>query len=83
VLELEDPYRERLIDWRLETPDVYQFTAQVAVAVARSVALASGALKGWVTPAEALDFDPPAARKEAEANRMKAMRNCQLQERTG
>jgi short subunit dehydrogenase-like uncharacterized protein len=83
VLEIEDPYRERLIDWRLETPDVYQFTAQIVVAVARSVALASGALKGWVTPAEALGFDPPAARKEAKANRMKATRSCKWQARTG
>jgi short subunit dehydrogenase-like uncharacterized protein len=54
VLEIEDVYRTRLIDWRLETPDVYQFTAQVAVAAARNIA--SGRKIGWVTPADALDF---------------------------
>jgi hypothetical protein len=54
VLEIEDVYRTRLIDWRLETPDVYQFTAQVAVAAARNIS--SGRKIGWVTPADALDF---------------------------
>jgi short subunit dehydrogenase-like uncharacterized protein len=54
VLEIEDVCRTRLIYWRWETPDVYQFTAQVAVAAARNIA--SGKKIGWVTPADALDF---------------------------
>ena len=37
LLEIEDPFRQRLVEWRLETPDVYQWTAQVAVAVAMRV----------------------------------------------
>jgi short subunit dehydrogenase-like uncharacterized protein len=58
LLEIEDVFRTRIIDWRWETPNAYQFTAQVVVAI--SGALASGAkqsgepLSGWVTPAEVL-----------------------------
>ena len=53
VLEIEDLYRRRLVDWRWETPNVYQFTAQLVVAVARAVA--KGVKEpGWVTPAAAL-----------------------------
>jgi short subunit dehydrogenase-like uncharacterized protein len=53
VLEIEDLYRRRLVDWRWETPNVYQFTAELVVAVARAVA--EGVREaGWVTPAAAL-----------------------------
>ena len=54
LLEIEDPFRQRLVEWRLETPDVYQWTAQVAVAVAMRVTRPG--LKGWVTPSEVLGF---------------------------
>lgn len=57
LLEIEDPFRTRIIDWRWETPNVYQFTAQLVVAVATQVAqqVAQHKLKGgWRTPAEAL-----------------------------
>lgn len=54
VLEIEDLYRTRVIDWRWQTPNVYQFTAQLAVAAARSIA--PGEKRGWVTPADALGF---------------------------
>jgi short subunit dehydrogenase-like uncharacterized protein len=52
LLEIEDPYSTRIIDWRWETPNVYQFTAQLAVAVATQVARNRPA--GWLTPAQAL-----------------------------
>lgn len=53
VLEIEDLYRRRLVDWRWETPNVYQFTAKLVVAIARVVA--KGVKEaGWVTPAAAL-----------------------------
>ena len=52
VLEIEDELRRRVVDWRWRTPNVYQFTAQLAVAIARKVTTSS--LKGWVTPSEAL-----------------------------
>ena len=49
VLEIEDSYSTRIIDWRWETPNVYQFTAQLAVAVATQVA--RNRPTGWLTPA--------------------------------
>jgi short subunit dehydrogenase-like uncharacterized protein len=52
VLEIEDELRRRVVDWRWRTPNVYQFTAQLAVAIASKIATRS--LKGWVTPSEAL-----------------------------
>lgn len=54
LLEIEDRYQTPLIDWLWETPNVYQFTAQLAVAAARNIALKGKA--GWQTPAEALGF---------------------------
>lgn len=52
LLDIEDPFRTRIIDWRWETPNVYQFTAQLVVAVATQVA--EGEFEGWLTPAEVL-----------------------------
>ena len=62
VLEIEDVYCTRLIDWRWEIPNVYQHTAQLVVAVSRGIA--SGDKIGWVTPSDALslnlrDFEKP------------------------
>jgi short subunit dehydrogenase-like uncharacterized protein len=58
LLEIEDAFRTRVIDWRCETPNVYQLTAQIVVAVAaqlaRNVADPRGGLTGWRTPAEIL-----------------------------
>ena len=45
LLEIDDPFRQRLVDWRLETPNVYQWTAQVAVAVA--MRCAGRGPEGW------------------------------------
>ena len=52
VLEIEDVYRQRLIDWAWETPNVYQLTAQLSVGVA--VGVLAGGREGWLTPAEPL-----------------------------
>jgi len=54
VLEIEDEFHTRVIDWCLETPDVYQLTAQIAVAAARNMASTGFKKIGWATPAEAL-----------------------------
>ena len=73
LLEIEDPFRQRLVEWRLETPDVYQWTAQVAVAVAMRVTRPG--LKGWVTPSEVLGFTKEALEKASD----RALRGCVLQ----
>ena len=52
VLEIEDAFRKRILDWRWQTPNVYQLTAQLVVAVAETLAARGGA--GWLTPAELL-----------------------------
>lgn len=52
LLEIDDDCSTPLISWRWQTPDVYQFTAQLAVAVATQVAKTRPV--GWLTPAEAL-----------------------------
>ncbi|HEX2827326.1 MAG TPA: saccharopine dehydrogenase NADP-binding domain-containing protein [Burkholderiales bacterium] len=56
ILQLEDRYRRNLVDWRWETPNVYEFTAQLAVGVAAGVGIQVGGRKlaGWCSPAEAL-----------------------------
>lgn len=53
VLHIEGPHRELLVDWLWETPNAYQFTAQIAVEVARKVGQ-DGKDGGWLTPAEIL-----------------------------
>jgi short subunit dehydrogenase-like uncharacterized protein len=55
VLEIEDELRQRVVDWRWRTPNVYEFTAQLTVGVAAKIT--KSALMGWVTPAEALGED--------------------------
>ena len=51
VLEIQDKYRETLIDWRVETPDPYDFTARSVLAVAEKLAVRSPNNHGWLTPA--------------------------------
>jgi hypothetical protein len=57
VLEVEDRFRRRVVDWRWSTPNTYQFTAQLALAIARKLATSGPAakLRGWLTPAEVLE----------------------------
>ena len=74
VLEIEDVNRTRLIDWRWETPNVYQLTAQLVVAVAAKVA--SGNFSGWRTPAEVLKEGRPAWEVASGA-----LRGCSLDAR--
>jgi short subunit dehydrogenase-like uncharacterized protein len=54
VLEIEDAYCTRLIDWRWEIPNVYRHTARLVVAVSRGIA--RGDKIGWVTPSDALSL---------------------------
>ncbi len=53
VLEIEDRFRKRVVDWLWQVPNIYQFTAQLVVGIARKMATAND-LKGWLTPAEVL-----------------------------
>ena len=77
VLEIEDKLRQRVVDWRWQVPNVYQFTAQLAVAIAGKVA--TSGLKGWVTPAEALGAVSLAAGKSLAGD---TLRGCDgLEER--
>ena len=56
LLEIEDVWRRRVIDWQLETPNVYQFTAQLVAGA--TIALAVGSFKGFRTPADVLGPAP-------------------------
>jgi short subunit dehydrogenase-like uncharacterized protein len=76
VLEVEDAYCKRLIDWRWEIPNVYQHTAQLVVGVSRNIA--NGDKIGWVTPSDALslnlmDLEEPQG----------ALRDTKLEKRVG
>jgi len=75
VLEIDDMFGSRVLQWRMETPNVYQLAAQLAVGTAKAVAHREGADRmGWVTPADALGLggigDDP-------------LRNCTLDRLTG
>jgi short subunit dehydrogenase-like uncharacterized protein len=59
VIEIEDVFGSRVLEWKLQTPNVYQLTAQLVVAIATAVAHRPGAESmGWVTPADALGLAP-------------------------
>jgi short subunit dehydrogenase-like uncharacterized protein len=77
VLEIEDRYRSKVIDWIWMTPNVYQFTAQLVVGIAAKLG-GSHTLEGWVTPSEVLEFPAPADGPEAAA-----LRGCVLHRRSG
>jgi hypothetical protein len=75
VLQIDDVRQAGVVDWRLKTPHFYQFTAQVAVEVARCVAL--GGHTGWTTTSEVLgevSFDSVGG---------DVSRGCHLQRRLG
>jgi short subunit dehydrogenase-like uncharacterized protein len=77
LLQIEDSRRSPIVDWCWETPNVYQFTAQLAVAVAAGLR-GGGAQRGWLTPAQVLaptDFEAPDAAGP--------LRGTQLHARTG
>jgi short subunit dehydrogenase-like uncharacterized protein len=79
LLEIEDPVRSRIINWRWQTPNAYQFTAQVVVAVAKKVAEDKPAMEkltGWLTPAEVLQ-----PQKEDLTGDPGPLRGCRLDDR--
>jgi hypothetical protein len=73
LLEIEDPVRTRIIDWRWETPNAYQFTAQVVVEIAKEIA--EGASVGWLTPGAVL------RRRKNDRTSNRALRDCRLNAR--
>ena len=74
LLEIEDPVRTRIVDWRWETPNAYQFTAQIALAVATRTA--ETAPVGWMTPGAVLEV-----RKDELTARTGPLRDCRLDDR--
>jgi len=74
LLEIEDPVRTRIVDWRWETPNAYQFTAQVVLEIAKRTA--ETAPMGWMTPGAVLEL-----RKEHLTARTGPLRNCRLDDR--
>ena len=57
VLEIEDPYQSRIVDWHWHTPNPYVFTAQVVVEIAMRICRTD--LIGWLTPSDLLDMRRP------------------------
>jgi short subunit dehydrogenase-like uncharacterized protein len=72
ILEIDDPWRRRLVEWRLTTPPAYDFTAELVVKLmqemCRVAAEARRASKGaaadwptykvgWLTPSEVLQSE--------------------------
>lgn len=77
LLEIDDCVGSTVIDWRWETPNVYQFTAHLVVAVAAQLGAGAG-LKGWLTPSEVLGpLHLPLTAHEGP------LRGCRLQRRRG
>ena len=50
LLQIEDAYRTKIIDWRWETPNAYQFTAQVVVEIAKRLGGGPGSA-AWMADA--------------------------------
>jgi short subunit dehydrogenase-like uncharacterized protein len=78
LLEIEDPARTTVIDWWWETPNAYQFTAQVVVAIAGKIA--AGGAPGWLTPGDVLQprRDPATGQLAGAPD---ALRDCRLHDR--
>lgn len=76
LLEIEDPFQTRIVRWCWQTPNPYDFTARIALAVA--TVLASGGQYGWLTPAEVMR----PARRDLSAGRG-YLRGCRLHDRHG
>lgn len=75
VLQIEDVFRSPVIEWCWDTPNVYQFTAQLVLATAQKVV--ESELGGWLTPGDMLQeldvFAVPAKRP---------LRGCKLMDRS-
>ncbi len=84
LLEIEDIYHKRLIDWRWKTPNAYQFTAQLAVEIARELAVSKDnhppdkKLAGWITPAAVLALEDT---QKLSDSSFRAFRGCELEQR--
>jgi short subunit dehydrogenase-like uncharacterized protein len=52
LLEIEDRFQERVVDWAWTTPSPYDVTAQLSLEIARRVARTNP--RGWLTPSELL-----------------------------
>jgi hypothetical protein len=74
LLDIETPDRARVIDWRWETPNVYQFTAQVVVEIA--VKTLQDRSIGWLTPGAILH-----PQRQDLTSSEGALRGCRLDER--
>lgn len=78
VLQVDGPAHEPLIDWRLDTPDPYDFSARSAVAIAMRLATEITIERGWQTPGAILNDVP----LPADANGVVAadgpFRDCRL-----
>ncbi len=55
LLEIDDGCGQTLFDWRIETPDLYDFTANCVVGATEG--LLRGPRAGWCTPAEMFEVD--------------------------
>jgi len=76
VLEIEDAFCDPLVEWRLQTPNAYDFTAIVATAVAEELVDRSPhAPSGWLTPGEILGRD---AASIAALRKLPVLAGCRL-----
>lgn len=55
LLQIDDGAGRTLIDWRMETPDPYDFTADCVIGVVEGLGKKNPV--GWCTPAEMFDID--------------------------
>jgi short subunit dehydrogenase-like uncharacterized protein len=75
-LEIEDTFSAPLVEWRMQTPNAYDFTAIVSTAVAQDLAdPSSRSATGWVTPGEILSGE---AKSVAELRRLPVLSRCKL-----
>ena len=63
LVDIEDPFQRRIVNWRWRTPNPYVFTAQVVVEVAKQVARKKSI--GWLTPAAVLNPSKAQLKKSA------------------
>lgn len=74
LLQIDDGFGAHLVDWCLETPDPYAFTADTVLGVVDG--LRTRALPGWRTPAELFDVGAAFAQPQQGL-----WRGCQLDRR--
>ncbi len=72
VVEIEDTFRRRIVDWSWHMPNAYVFTARVATEIAEQAV--RGGRSGWLTPSDVLS--PPAADLTSKSG---YLRECRLE----